>query len=471
MSLNNIQQTLVRFLAQYPHNPILIAYSGGIDSQVLLDCLTHLKQTEQISNTLHVCHVNHGLSQNALSWQHFAEQQTSQRAVGLTVCNVNLERKTQQSLEAIAREARYQALKQTADKLAETNVLIMTGHHQDDQLETFLLALKRGAGLKGLSAMLPIISAAEHYIARPLLACTREQIEQYANAQGLLWIEDESNQDIVFDRNFLRQTIIPQLKQRWPHIAQTAARSAGHCQEGQQLIEELAQDDLKHCEIKVEQQNKHKEHYLTIDALLELTHARLVNLLRYYLAKHNLLMPSVEQLNQVIQQLTAESDKAPLVVIGNYCFRHFKHQLVITPNYTDVQNEVIELSLAELRSTATKIQKILPDDIAELILSVERNYQSSVTEDKQTIQKIGLPESNEIVRIMFSHKNEKVLPDYRQQRREMKKVLQELNIPPWQRKRIPFLYYGGKLVAALGYFVCQEFIPKKCQDYLQIKLK
>lgn len=441
-------------MADHPEQPILIAYSGGVDSQILLDALIKLKSKKKIHNTLHVCHVNHGLSANAEKWQQFAQRQCQQHKIELTVCQVNIKRRNQQSLEALARDARYLALQTTANKLADKNVVIITGHHQDDQFETFLLALKRGSGLKGLSAMSSISQLGEHLLARPLLNCSRYDIEQYAKAEQLNWIEDESNKDTRFDRNFLRQDIIPLIKQRWPSINSTVSRSSQHCQEGQQLLNELAQDDITLCE--VEQAN---EPALMLTQLLALSTLRFNNALRYFIAKQQLLMPSTEQLHQVRKQLLAGDEKSPEIKIANYLIRRFKQQLIITKIFTDIQNFSTGISIADLLKNKIKCIE-LPDQLGQLEIKVlNDNTLNRVISDSITFLPISAVTDNidQQLIIRFNHENPKCLPEYRQHSRSLKKVLQELAIAPWQRKRIPFIYFDETFVAALGHFVCKEF--------------
>jgi len=445
-------------LADRSDQPILIAYSGGVDSQVLLNALVTLKSSNKIQNTLRVCHVNHGLSANAEKWQQFAVQQCQIQGVELSICAVNIERKNQQSLEALARDARYRALQNTAKKLADKNVIIMTGHHQDDQCETFLLALKRGSGLKGLSAMSPSAKLGDHLLARPLLNCSRADIEHYANIKKLTWVEDESNKETRFDRNFLRQNIIPLLTQRWPSINVAIERSSQHCQDGQALIEELAQIDLKTCLTGNDNSN---EPVLAVTPLLKLSSLRINNLLRYFIAQQGLLMPSREQLKQITQQLTAITDKSPHINVGDYSVRRFKEHLFITKKFVDLHDVVIQLPLdiSNLNKVTIVNETIkLPDGLGQLQLNLKTdNFILEKTNNKKIVQ-IKAPVSNEHITIRFSHNNPRCLPDYRQHSRPLKKILQELNIAPWQRKRIPFIYYNDTLVAALGLFVCKDFV-------------
>ena len=440
--MNPIESALLSALNKHPEMPLVIAYSGGVDSQVLLHALASLKEQNQLSsNPITVCHVNHGLSDNASAWQSFAEQSCLALQLPLKVCQVNVQAQAQQSLEALARDARYQALQ----SIYQQRSLIITGHHSDDQAETFLLALKRGSGLKGLSAMAIETKQTKDLLVRPLLSITRGEIVNYAQQHNLAWVEDESNTDTRFDRNFIRNDIMPLLTQRWPSIVHTINRSSEHCSEGQLLLNELAEDDLALCQIDT--------NILCTKSLKQLSQRRFNNVIRYFLSKNNCLMPSTEQLIQVHRQLNAENDKNPTVKVGEHFFRRYRASLYLTPNFEDVsgwQEKII------LSSHGNQIKKVeLPDNLGQLYFDTSTSYQ----ENKKQ-QAIIMPSKGQAITIRFEHNNPNCLPDYRQHSRSLKKVLQELNIPPWQRKRIPFLYYDDTLVAAIGYFVCQAYVVK-----------
>lgn len=452
-----ISSRLKAFFQRFEHRPIVVAYSGGIDSQVLLHALAQLKKQQQISNHLTVCHINHGLSDNAHLWQLSAQEYCHKLSIPLQVFQVNVKEVTGESLEALARDARYKALKNHADD----NALIVTGHHLDDQSETFLLALKRGAGLKGLSAMAQVLTLSsenhkkQQLLLRPLLNTTRSEIEQYAQLHQLTWLEDESNNDLRFDRNFIRHQVIPVLVERWPSILTTIKRSSEHCQEGQQLLTELAQQDLVKCQITTLS--------LSVSELCLLSQARFNNVIRYFLELNRCLMPSTQQLQQVYQQLFAANDKNPAIKIDGFFFRRFKNSLVLTAEYQDISTWQYLIQRPLLKEKDKQVVN-LPDGLGDLFLSVSsepRAEQSLLMDSDISYPYIRPPLASQKVSIRFAHQNPRCLPDYRKHSRELKKVLQELNISPWQRKRIPFLYYDEILVAAIGHFVCKEFMSNE----------
>jgi tRNA(Ile)-lysidine synthase len=457
--MNNITSALHKNLKPFfeidEKIELIVAYSGGIDSQVLLHALIQLKQNKLISNEITVCHVNHGLSKNAKNWQDFAEQECIKLSVNLVVKHVDLQKKTQQSLEALARDARYYALK----TLRGNKSLVLTAHHSDDQSETFLLALKRGAGLKGMSSMSLQTELGLHLLVRPLLDISRQEIENYAKTHQLRWVEDESNLDTGFDRNFIRQQIIPLLRERWPSINKTINRSASHCLAGQELLDELAEQDLIHCTAD--------EKALNIEGLKILSPARFNNLIRFFMAQHGYLMPSVEQVNQVRQQLQADENKNPQIKVAQHVFRRFKGILFLTPEYNDISDWQGQVDLFQGSTSIGNTVLALPDNLGKLLFNTSTVTNVNATQGSR-LPSISLPKQEQQVSIRFCHQNPKCLPHFRLHSRSVKKVLQELNIAPWKRKRIAFLYYDHELVAAVDHFICQPFVESDPQRGMHI---
>ena len=446
--MNIIESTLLAFFSNADQKPIVVAYSGGVDSQVLLAALSTLKQQNKLANPITVCHVHHGLSINADDWQQFAVQQCQQFSLPLVVHKLRLEKQPQQSLEAIARDARYQHLVKTSTEPA----FIVTGHHLNDQTETFLLALKRGSGLKGLSAMASHSRLAQHTLIRPLLEIDRKDIVNYAEQKNLSWIEDESNQDQAFDRNFIRHSIVPELVQRWPSFNKTLSRSASHCQDAQLLLDELAEQDLTQCLIS--------NSVLNIEQLQALSQVRFNHLIRYFLAQHDSLMPSTSQLSQLYGQLSAEEDKTPEVKVAEHWLRRYQGALYLTTTLADVSAFSADIEVSSISSNSAVVE--LPDNLGSIMLNSlsEHNLSQSRLDDPVPMSMLA-PKHGQTITLRFTHNNPKCLPDYRHQSRPLKKVLQELAIPPWQRKRIPFIYYDNELVAAVGHFVCKAFMNSK----------
>lgn len=214
-----------------------IAFSGGLDSTVLLHLLAHLAKTESLP-ALSAIHVHHGLQVAADAWPAHCQSVCNALSVPLHVVHVQVQ--SGASLERAARDARYGAFVEAT----QANELLLTAQHRDDQAETLLFRLLRGAGVRGLSGMPSARPLGRGYLLRPLLDVSRAELEAYATEHQLHWIEDPSNQDRQFSRNYLRHQVFPVLTERWPQAMATMARSAAHLSEAQALLDELAQIDL-----------------------------------------------------------------------------------------------------------------------------------------------------------------------------------------------------------------------------------
>lgn len=463
-----IASKLLSFINQQlsPEQTIVVAYSGGVDSQVLLQVLAELKAESHLQNRLIAFHVNHGLSPNAKAWLEFTAKQASLLSVEFMSTTLALKKVAGQSLEATARDARYNAFLAQCPE----NAVIFTGHHLNDQIETFFLALKRGSGLSGLSAMddiRPLSSSQNSAIscsislARPLLSISREDIVSYALSHHLNWIEDESNFDCQFDRNFIRHEVVSQLKARWPGSEKAIARSIAHCSDAQELLDELAEQDLENLILASGKLSITKLAAFFTQHKLSRCH----NVIRYYLNGVGCLMPSMAQLSQFEQLLTAPEDKTPEVKLGDKVARRFQNELYITHDYSDISQWQAEFTIGDLPLTLA-----LPDGngVLEIALATEDEYNKESTLDSSICCELMLAtEGNDKFSVRFKHDNPKVKVLNRDMRRTVKKLLQESKLAPWQRRRVPFIYHNHSLMAALGTFVVEDFTDKAPFDTQQ----
>ncbi|MCX4037230.1 tRNA lysidine(34) synthetase TilS [Aeromonas caviae] len=404
---------------------LLVAFSGGLDSTVLLVLAARFAREHGLA--LRALHVHHGLSPHADEWVAHCEGVCQQLAVPLITARVQLQRGSGDSLEAQAREARYQSL---AAHLGDGEWLL-TAHHQDDQLETLLLALKRGAGLRGLAGMVPSQPFACGLLLRPLLEVSRAELADAAATLPHGWVEDESNQDTRYDRNFLRQQLIPLLKARWPAMAQTAARTMAICAEQEVLINELAESDW---------QRAGEGEALRIAPLHALSAARRNNLLRYWIRRQGGEMPSRELLGLLWQEVALARDDANprLGLQGLECRRHQGRLHLVAPDLAP-REEVLPIRLGEAIP--------LPDGLGTFRLW------SSGGEGLRT------PRADEPLSIRFQVAPGSMLkPTGRGGSRRLKKLLQEYGVPSWLRGRIPILYYGEQAALVAGLFVCDGFM-------------
>ncbi|MHC5177811.1 tRNA lysidine(34) synthetase TilS [Serratia rhizosphaerae] len=413
---------------------LLLAFSGGLDSSVLLHVLTQLRRRHP-ELQLRALHVHHGLSRFADRWVMHCQQQCDAWRVPLTVRHVQLDPRAG-GIEAAARDARYQAL-QTALQPGES---LLTAQHLDDQCETFLLALKRGSGPAGLSAMAACGALGEHVLLRPLLGVSRQQLEHYAKQHQLDWIDDDSNQDARFDRNFLRLQILPLLQQRWPHFAEATARSASLCAEQEQLLDELLAEQL--------QTLLDDERSLAIDGLSACSAARRFALLRRWIAGFAVSMPAREQLQRVWGEVAlARRDAEPQLRLGNYQIRRFRQRLYLLPPLADLRDQCLawpdEAPLALPGGLGVLSREGGPDTVRAPLPQQHVSVRFGVS---GTLRIVGRAHS-----------------------RSAKKLWQELGIPPWQRERIPLLYYDDQLIAAPGVFITEAGRPQPEQAFWSLR--
>ncbi|MFC3394631.1 tRNA lysidine(34) synthetase TilS [Brenneria rubrifaciens] len=403
------------------HRHILLAYSGGLDSSVLLHLLAALRQRR--GGVIRAAYVHHGLNAQADNWAEHCRRACQLWQVPFASLPVTVE--TQNGgVEAAARDARYQAL------LAhlQSDEVLLTAQHLDDQSETFLLALKRGSGPAGLSSMAARATVGGHTLLRPLLGFSRQQLAQYAVQHQLSWIEDSSNQDERFDRNFLRCRVLPLLTQRWPHFSAAVARSAQLCAEQELLLDELLAESL--------QSLCRPDGALSIAGVLALSPARRFALLRRWLAERGVPMPTRDQLHRLWHEVAASrQDAEPVLQLGQWQIRRFRQHLYVLPQMSSLKTCVLPwqpLSGALL----------LPEGLGSLALA----------EDGTAIRP---PRAEEPVSIRFYARGTIRIVG-RSHGRHIKKLWQELGVPPWWRDRTPLVFYGEQPIAALGWFVTRE---------------
>ncbi|MRS15129.1 tRNA lysidine(34) synthetase TilS [Enterobacteriaceae bacterium RIT691] len=414
MSLQSVSQRLD------PHRNLLVAFSGGLDSTVLLHQLVCWRERAP-DVQLRAIHIHHGLSSNADSWVEHCQQICSEWNVPLIVSRVTLANDGK-GTEAHAREARYQAFREA---LRPDEVLV-TAQHIDDQCETLLLALKRGSGPAGLSAMAADSAFSGTRLLRPLLNEPRVSLEYWAVSHRLRWIEDESNQDDAYDRNFLRLRVVPLLTERWPHFAQAAARSAALCGEQEQLLDELLAEELAGLTGDYGQ--------LAIEPLQAMSVIRRAAILRRWLAQHQVVMPSRAMLERLWQEVAlAREDATPLLRLGHTDVRRFQQQLWLVSAYNR------ELYLPQA----------WPDTTQPLLLPGSGVLRLVAGED------IRAPNADEPVSIRYAATGTLHIVG-RHGGRKLKKIWQELGVAPWLRETTPLLFYGETLITAVGYFVTTD---------------
>ncbi|HKV96666.1 MAG TPA: tRNA lysidine(34) synthetase TilS [Gammaproteobacteria bacterium] len=415
-----------------------VAYSGGLDSSVLLHALAQCRT--ELGGELRAVHVNHHLQPQSDAWQAHCARVCTQLSVPLECRDVSVAPARGESLEAVARAQRYAAYR----KLLRAGDLLLLAHHQDDQLETFLLQALRGAGLRGLAAMRARAKCGTGKLARPLLGFTRAELRAWAELQRLEWLEDPSNADTRFARNYLRHEILPRLKARWPAAAATVSRSARHCGEAVELLAAVAAEDWQRCADS-------EGWSLAVAALRKLGVARAGNLLRFWFARLELPAPPAHKLEQVFTEvLAAGADRNPRVNWEGAELRRFRARLYAMAPLPEAPAE-------ELR---------LHPGIA-LDLGAGLGSLSLQTMDGEGLRAALCPAEG--LRIRFRSGGEICRPAGRAHRRPLKKWLQEFAVLPWMRERLPLIYAGDELAAVAGLFVCARFAAGKAEPGLRIQ--
>ena len=305
--------------------PLLVAYSAGPDSTALLSLACTLRDARVAGfGSVHAVHVHHGLQPGADAWTTLCEQQCVIRNVPLAVRRVVIEKRGR-GLEAAARDARYQALAEVAREVGAAAV--MTGHHLDDRLETFLLQWIRGAGLDGLSGMAgqrALQPGTSVLLVRPLLHFARESIERYVARKELACVRDPSNEDTRLDRNAIRLRVMPELTRLRSGFRGAAERSLDLIAEGVEVLESVARDDLKACVQGA------PGGMLRIDRLAALPEARRTLALRQWLAQAGLPSPPRARLREALQQaMNAGADARLLIRLGDRELRRHRGLLCL----------------------------------------------------------------------------------------------------------------------------------------------
>jgi tRNA(Ile)-lysidine synthase len=425
----SIPQLLQHSLANLPQGPTAIAYSGGLDSTVLL----HL--AAQTGRKLHAFHIHHGLSPNADAWEAHCRAECERLGISFASRRVTLSDRS----EASARKARYAAL---GALCREHGVhLLLTAHHLDDQAETILLQLLRGAGPAGLSGMdaanraPTLLGTPDVLLARPLLQASRAELEAYVRDHGIAHIEDESNTDTRYARNALRHEVMPRLAQAFPGYQERFARSARHAQAAQRLLTEQAADDLRACLACADGPGAGSDPRASLDLarLRILSPERSANLLRHWFTERGIRLPSASWLAEMQEQALTARDDANLKVTHPDCeVRRHRDRLYLVPRKPEAEegqrhfrwNGETSIDFPEYGGT-------LHFDLAPLGLDPDWLRQQMLT-------------------IELRKGGEKLKPARNRPTRTLKQHYQTLGIPAWERERLPMVGIPGQILYAAG---------------------
>lgn len=424
LDLNHLLSTLQTLPAAQRY---WVALSGGCDSMALLHAMATLRP-RLAPASLGSVHVDHSLHPDSAAWAQHCRAFAAGLGVECVVLRVDARPGPGQSREAAARTARYRAL---ANWLQPGDVLL-TAHHREDQAETVLLQLMRGAGSAGLAAMPVHTSLGAGVLARPLLTVPRDALRSYATHYDLVWVEDPSNFDTSLDRNYLRHEIMPRLRMRWPAADVNLSRAAQHQGETTGLLEALARYDLQRV------QAAHAG-VLRIDRLLELDEPRQRNALRGWLRERGLPLPSARILRQIgTDVLRAGWDREPCVTWSGAQVRRYRNGLYAMTPWVPIA----AATSLEWRPHEGPLR--LPHDGSEL----HAHHAPG--------RGLRYDPSQGPLRIRFRQGGERCRPTGAAHTRTIKALFQERGVPPWERDRTPFIYVDDTLAAVADHWVCAD---------------
>jgi len=414
----------------------VVGLSGGVDSVVLLHALSSLltPSSPDISKPLFkikAIHVNHQLQSAADGWQSFCVSFCQKLNISIECVSVDATPSQGEGPEAAARNARYAAFK----NLLCVDDILLTGHHLDDQIETVFLQMLRGTGVDGAAGIRQISVFNSTYLVRPLLRFSREEIESYASDNNLTWVNDPSNSETKYDRNYLRHEVLPVMEKRWPSYRQTVGRFSQHMRQTSELLKQISEQDYQ------ETYNQ-KKGCLEIDGINNLSSQRKNNLIRHWINSLGYQSPSDKQLNEIYTVIAAQDDACPVLYWGEAELRRFQNGLyLLNKNREKIPSDFL-INIPNWQQGQRV--KIPGYGVLELVLSKGEGISPSrlLSENIQiTIRKGG----------------ERCRPKSRNKSQSLKKIFQEENTPPWLRNNIPIVFIDEQIAAVVGEFYCAPF--------------
>jgi tRNA(Ile)-lysidine synthase len=408
---------------------IAVAYSGGLDSSVLLHLVSRYAAAHDIP--VHAFHIHHGLSPNADAWVAHCKAEAERCGVAFSSSRVSVDRNDKRGIEEAARVARYRALGELCRHFSVP--LLLTAHHQDDQAETVLLQLMRGAGLPGLSGMAAFQSQNDLLgpavaLGRPLLAIPRSALEESVSRFGLSHVGDESNSDIRFRRNALRNAVSPVIETHFPGFAPQVARAAAHAQAAQSLLHELAMIDLANCCA-----DRH-DGALDLSRLHSLSTERLDNLLRHWLYMHKVQLPSTSRLDEIrAQMLGAAGDMHPFFDFGAVTLHRIGNRLELHPRLGSPPDDALALQWQG------ESEIVVPQWHGRLLFG--RTDGPGLDPERLRSLPLTLARRSGQERLKIAANRPS---------KSLKSLFQESAIASWQRKWSPLVYLDNKLIFVAG---------------------
>ncbi|WP_405238981.1 tRNA lysidine(34) synthetase TilS [Lentisalinibacter orientalis] len=414
-----------------PLPPLVVAFSGGADSTALLHAAASLADSR-----VRALHVDHGLQAESADWAGHCARAAASLGVECHVLRADITREAidAEGVEGAARQARYRLLAAAL----EPGECLLTAQHRQDQLETVLLQLMRGAGLPGLAAMPAVAPFGAGRLLRPLLDRDRDELCDYLRARGIDWLEDPANSDPRFDRSYLRREIVPRLLERWPAADRSAARSARHLAEGAGLLRQLAAADLDRCDAG--------EGRLDAGRLRRLPRARQGNALRHWLRSGGCRAPDARHLDRLLDEVLAGPAEQPRLRLGEAEVRRFRDRLYL------LRGEPPGIPAGPLA--------LAPGDTLELPGGLGRLVMRPGAA-------MGLDPALAAggCEVRFRSGGESLAPAADRPTRRLKELLREEGIVPWMRGRLPLVYCGDELVAVADLWMAAQ---RRCEGGIAV---
>ena len=414
--------------------PLLLAYSGGLDSAVLLHVLSRLPIRERLK----ALHVHHGLSENADLWAEACARECSALGIEFFLERVRLSAEGK-GLESAAREARYKAFIKVAKVLVEPSceklVTVLTAHHANDQVETVLYRAFRGSGLTGLEGIKKERKLASNVIVvRPFLSVSRAELAEYAAHFGLNYVEDESNNDIRYDRNYLRKEVIPAILKRWPVALKQISRLSSLVSKEQALLNSYGLGDLQSCDLRDERMGSSIE----FSKFFAWPENRRFHVIRTWAKAKAHTIPLGEHLEHLGGFLNAKADRCPRLEWGDACLSRFRNRLYLLPRVFFQTKKQCDRS------------NIHWDISSSCNLSNGFHLECNYLDLSQ-----GQPQTLDAFDITFRTGGERCRPEGRGHSQVLKKLLQEYSLEPWLRDVVPLIYHRECLIAVGDLFLCE----------------
>lgn len=413
-----------------------IAYSGGMDSHVLLQAFCEIR--DKLRAKITAIHIDHGINDSSGAWAEHCSRICAGLDIELVTHSIEDNCPKGESIESWARSRRYEIFR----SCMSTGDLLCTAQHLDDQAETLLLQLFRGAGPRGLSAMPEIRRFGPGWIARPFLDVSRDELHKYAVLKSLSWIEDDMNANLNFDRSFIRHGILPDLRKRWPNISLVLSRASIHQAEAAALLDNLAALDFSNFELS-------SPDVLSLDGFQNLSESRRKNLIRYWLRKQGMPVPDSRILSHVLTDVVGSGNAAnPCISWRGIEIRRYGQIL-----HAEKKLSVNDSSILDTWDLNIPYHTVLGELLA-------------VRGGGPGIRVAAIPNQKLFVR--YRRGGETIRPAAGKHHRSLKKLLQEKRIPPWFRDRIPLLYLNEDLVAVAGFWIEDRYYAGPDEDAWKI---